>query len=193
MIDPVKITNFKRTREELEELLIFCILVAGKTASIQAKKLELFLRKDKYNSSPFSLISEYIDKGILLSKIQESKLGQYNRLQKAFTQILELDVFKCTVQQLEAITGIGPKTARFFLLHSRANQKLAVLDTHLLKWLRSEIGLDTPKATPTAKKYLILEQAFLKYCEDNNKSPATLDLEIWNKYSSIKNKQKNIQ
>ena len=40
MIDPYKITNYNRTESQLQEFLLFCILVAGKTAYIQAKKLE---------------------------------------------------------------------------------------------------------------------------------------------------------
>lgn len=183
MIDPTKITDFKRTEQELEELLLFCILVAGKTAAIQAKKLEWFLQQDK-TRSPFDLLRHYIKKGILLEKIQEAKLGQYSRLVRAFVQVLELDVFNCTVEELEAITGIGPKTARFYILHSRKNQQVAVLDTHVLKWLRDELGLQAPKSTPSAKQYLILEKAFLNYCKANKKNPAIFDLEIWNKYSS---------
>lgn len=188
MINPKEITNFNRTKAELEEFLLFCIIVAGKTASIQAKKLDLFLINDK-NLSPFELVKSYIEQDILLEKIQTIKLGQYKRLIKAFAQVLKLDVFNCTIADLESITGIGPKTARFFILHSRPNQKVAVLDTYILKWLREEQGIhNTPKSTPDSKTYLVLEQFFLIYCETYNVSPATLDLEIWNKYSS---KRKN--
>lgn len=189
MIDPTKITDFNRTEEQLQELLLFCILVAGKTASIQARKLEEFLRTDKLKKTPFQLLQHYIKHKTLLKKIKTAKLGQYSRLNKAFRQVLTLDVKTCTVEQLEQITGIGPKTARFYILHSRPNQQVAVLDTHVLKWLRDELSLETPKSTPGSKKYLELEQAFLKYCKKNHKNPATFDLEIWNKYSIKSGKQ----
>ena len=42
-IDPYNITNFNRTEGELQLFLLFCIVVAGKTAYIQAEKLEQFL------------------------------------------------------------------------------------------------------------------------------------------------------
>jgi len=179
MIDPTKITNYNRSKEELEEFLIFCLLVAGKTASIQAKKLESFLS----GRSPFNLLRKYRWDGILLERIQNAKLGQYNRLVKAFSQIVDLDVFACSVADLEKIPGIGPKTARFYILHSRPNQEVAVLDTHILKWLRDELGLNTPKSTPSSKKYLELEKEFISYCKKHKRKPADLDLEIWNKYS----------
>jgi thermostable 8-oxoguanine DNA glycosylase len=183
MVDPTKITDFNRSKEQLEELLLFCILVAGKTASIQARKLDLFLKKHP-SKSPFKLIEHYLKKKTLLEEIKEAKLGQYSRLERAFAQVIKLDVFNCTIEELESITGIGPKTARFYILHSRANQQVAVLDTHLLKWLRDELGLNAPKSTPSSKQYLVLEKEFLNYCKKHKKNPATLDLEIWNKYSS---------
>ena len=43
LIDPYKITNYKRSKNELEEFLLFCIVVAGKTAYIQSQKLDEFL------------------------------------------------------------------------------------------------------------------------------------------------------
>jgi hypothetical protein len=43
MITPTTITNYNRTEEELEEFLLFSILVAGKGAEQQAKKLDAFL------------------------------------------------------------------------------------------------------------------------------------------------------
>ena len=42
-IDPYNITKYDRTEEELQLFLLFCIVVAGKTAYIQAEKLEQFL------------------------------------------------------------------------------------------------------------------------------------------------------
>ena len=41
MITPTTITNYNRTEAELEEFLMFAILVAGKGAEQQALKLHL--------------------------------------------------------------------------------------------------------------------------------------------------------
>jgi hypothetical protein len=38
MIDPNKVTNPARTPAELEEFLLFCLVVAGKNADQQAAK-----------------------------------------------------------------------------------------------------------------------------------------------------------
>lgn len=86
MIDPYKITNHKRTRAELEEFLLFCVTVAGKTAYIQAGKLEEFLQSINKrlmiskNAYPFQIIKSADEHGILMEEIVKAKLGQYKKL-----------------------------------------------------------------------------------------------------------------
>jgi thermostable 8-oxoguanine DNA glycosylase len=191
MITPTQITKYDRTQSELEEFLLFTILVAGKKANITAKKLDSFLDKRKMfgleNMSPFQFI-EYLDKSnLLLTIIKSVKLGQYNRISGAFKQALQLKDYLKTITpyELEAIKGIGFKTSRFFVLHTRPNQNYAVLDTHILRWLRDH-GVDAPKTTPTGKKYMELEKKFLQYSEQYGINPAHLDLQIWTQYSKTK-------
>ncbi|NBW99491.1 hypothetical protein EBR03_07970 [bacterium] len=192
MITPTNITNYNRTQAELEEFLMFAILVAGKTAKVQAEKLEKFLRLGFFlNKSPFEFL-EWIDVDAqrvdytLDEHMKHAKLGQYNRLEKAFRGILKFKgkLDSVTIEELESVDGIGPKTARFFLLHSRPDQKVAALDTHILKFLAMK-GYKVPKATPSnKKKYRKIELDFLSECERLQKDPATLDLQIWKAYST---------
>jgi thermostable 8-oxoguanine DNA glycosylase len=83
------------------------------------------------------------------------------------------------VELLQCVKGIGMKTARFFVMHTRAHQMYACLDTHILAWLGDK-GHDVPKSTPQGKKYLELEKIFLDYCIEMDMMPADLDLKIWN-------------
>lgn len=193
MITPTTITNFNRTQAELEEFLLFAILVAGKTAKTQAKKLDQFLMdhpvkngtlNDK-KDTPFEFIQRLINLNMLKLWMMDCKLGQYNRLDKAIRGILHFKgkLDSVTLEELESIEGIGPKTSRFFLLHSRPNQQLAVLDTHILKYM-NEIGYIVPKVTPSdKKKYRKIEEDFLYEAKILRKNPAELDLEIWKSYS----------
>ena len=75
--------------------------------------------------------------------------------------------------------------ARFFLLHSRPQCECAVLDTHILAWMRSK-GIDAPAATPTGEKYLFLERVFLNLAQSEFPlmSIAQIDLLIWMKQSN---------
>jgi len=190
MIEPTNITNYNRTQAELEEFLLFAILVAGKTAKTQAEKLDSFLIPCSCNITPFGWIKmlckiDHHDPRLgLLATMKICKLGQYNRIEKAFRGILQFEgkLDSVTLEELESIQGIGPKTARFFLLHSRPNQKVAALDTHILKFL-SEKGYNVPKSTPNKKMYRKIELDFLAECEKAGKNVADMDLEIWKSYS----------
>ena len=196
MISPENITNFNRTEAELEEFLLFAILVAGKSAKTQAKKLEAFL-SFKTNlglpsdTTPFQFL-EFLNKGVCVClTIRLHKLGQYKRLENAFRGILEFKgkLSTITIDELESIKGIGSKTSRFFILHSRPNQQIAVLDTHILKWLNN-LGYNVPKSTPSKKYYTIIENYFLDEADKRQTTPANLDLHIWTDYS---NKAKSIK
>ena len=183
MVDPSDVTKYDRNKGELEEFLLFCIVVAGKTAKTQAKKLEKFLSLADIGNTPFDKVRRMMVLGELEENLRKVGMGQYSKLVRSLSEIVRVEPQTCMIEDLEAITGIGPKTARFFLLHSRKDQKIAVLDTHILKWMRDELGLNVPKSTPSKKKYLELEKIFISHCELYSKDIAELDLEIWNKYS----------
>jgi thermostable 8-oxoguanine DNA glycosylase len=190
MINPYEITNYSRNEAELQELLMFCILVAGKTAYIQAQKLESFLIASREHcgldekATPFEILKALDDESYLLHMIHEAKLGQYNKIYNAFNYLIKnkIDLFECGPIELEKIPGVGMKTSRFFILHSRDNVNLAVLDVHILKFLGT-LGHKVPKTTPNKKQYYYLEQKFLDHCRSVEKHPAEVDLEIWNFYA----------
>lgn len=189
MVNPFEITNYHRTKEELEEFLLFCIVVAGKTAYIQANKLEQFLvsNQNKLNfkqKEPFNMLKVLYLNDQLLHEIKEAKLGQYTKIFNAFCYICNsnLDLAKCSIEELENIPGVGPKTSRFFMLHSR-NCQHAILDTHILKFLK-KYDENVPKSTPSNKKiYKKYESLFLDICRSVNKEPAEYDLELWKLYA----------
>ncbi len=197
MIDPWKITDYNRNQYQLEEYLIFCVAVAGKTAHQIMNALETFLQKGfkKYgHCTPFELIKKMIKRKKLMFYIKSSSLGQHRKLERAFGQLVDsgMDLDTCSVEDLESIHGIGPKTSRFFIVHSRKNTTHAILDTHILKFMREKLKIDTPKNTPSYNKYKELEKFFLDYVRDYNvknhtsKTIAEMDLDIWTRYARKK-------
>jgi len=194
MIDPYNITNFNRTQNELEEFLLFCIVVAGKTAYIQAQKLEEFLVSVNKrlmmpeNINPFQTIKSAEQHGILFEEIKKAKLGQYKKINSAFKYISEKEynLARMTPKILEEIPGVGMKTSRFFLLHSDRfyKDKIAILDTHILKFIKENIDARAPKSTPVIPiTYRYWEDMFLNWCSENKKDMAEFDLEIWKSYA----------
>lgn len=94
-----------------------------------------------------------------------------------------------TPDELEKIPGVGMKSSRFFLLHSDVNWQdyIAILDTHILKFIKENIDNRAPKSTPTIRvTYKYWEDLFLLWCEQNNKNVANFDLEIWKSYARTK-------
>lgn len=157
--------------------------MAGKTARTQAKALNAFFALES-TGGPFARIRTMIQKGTLTDNLKTARLGQYTRLTEGFTKSVGLNLRTATVDDLKAIKGVGDKTARYFLLHTRPNQQLAVLDRHVLRYLGS-LGYVVPEGSANPKKYLELEQVFLNEAKKNNMSPADFDLMLWNKFSRV--------
>ena len=200
MIDPYNITNYNRTEGELQKFLLFCIVVAGKTAYIQAQKLEEFLLSVNErlmlpeHVDPFQSLISADQHGILFEEIKKAKLGQYKKIYSGFKFITQKDynLNRMTPKILEEIPGVGMKTSRFFLLHSDIfyKDKIAILDTHILKFIKENIDDRAPKSTPVIPlTYRFWEDMFLNWCNNNDKNVADFDLEVWKSYARKKNEQ----
>ena len=185
IVDPFNITNTNRTEEEKEAFLLFCVCVAGKKATMISEKLAHFLALDESTKSPFQKVKNMINSNILQKNLKEVKMGKYKLLENAFTIIVnsKLNLNTVTPEELETIPGVGKKTSRFFILHSRENANVAVIDTHILKYLNS-IGVDAGKLIPTGKRYDELEQIMLNESRKANMTPADFDFKIWSWYAS---------
>lgn len=183
-IDPNDVTCFNRSEKELEAFLLFAILVAGKKASMQSRKLRDFLSRHckSDNESPFDIIRRLIEQNEFSSAIRLDGLGQYRKLETCLPILVNsgIDLHNCSVEELESIPFIKMKTSRFFVLHSRRDAKYAALDVHILRYMREQMSIDAPYNTPSSKsKYLELEDAFLQHCESKNMTPSDFDLAVW--------------
>lgn len=190
MIDPTKITNFRLSDYELEEMMLFWICAAGKNGVTTARCLDTLLSSwwvalGDVHLSPFELIEEIDRRGLLPEELKKNGIGCYERKSEYIRSLIAagLDLKKCSVEDLEAVKGIGSKTARCFLIHTRKDQQYAGLDTHVLKFLRDK-GHAVPKTTPSkkSKKYKELERVFLSYANKSGATVAEFDLAIWNGY-----------
>lgn len=187
MIDPNTVTKFDRTDEELLEFWLFCLFVRGKNADVQAKKLSDFT--DLCCQTPNAWIS--LTSGLIQKRdhvdgmLRSVRSGQYETLTSAIQETAErlkkdsAYLRTASVADLESIFGVGPKTARYFVMHTRPKAGVAALDTHILRYLGYRTDVKVPKTTPTGKKYKELEDTFLLMADFEGVDPAAMDLAIW--------------
>lgn len=188
MIDASNITNYNLNYEELEGRIIFWILAAGKNGTRAAKITNAmidFWQNISPDITPFSALFSY-DMEDTAELCKYYKTGCHSHKAKSLHQICrsDLDLKTCSAEDLEKIYGIGMKTARCFIIHSRKNARYAGLDTHMLKHLAS-LGYEVPKSTPNKKIYLTLEDIVIKLSDEAGMTPADYDLMVWNKYKVI--------
>ena len=181
LIDPFQITDYNRTTEELQIFWLFCMMVAGKNATTTSKGLTKLLMGRQEGELPFDYLKRQDD---LYDFLLSHSTGQYNRLTKGFTQSFGLDLHNGSVSDFEAIHGIGPKSARFFVLHSRKGAVCGVLDTHIMKYLQAKTVEELPKGTPPTRVYGKYEKMFLDCVAVDfpDKTVAEADLHIWTLY-----------
>lgn len=190
MIDPINLTNYNRTNIELEEMILFSVLVAGKNAITTSKRMNFLLNnchliQNIENSFlPFECLRKFSREKIE-KELYYAGIGCYRNKSRSIYELVNsfLNLKDCSCEDLENIYGIGPKTSRMFLLHSRPNQKLAVLDTHILKYMRDCGIKNVPKSTPSGKKYKELEKDFLNLAKKEKMTVVDFDLYLWRKYS----------
>lgn len=175
---------------DIEAFAVFCICVAGKQGRATERRVEEFFEECSDDYRPFTYIRDLITRRMLKRRLRQVKMGQYTKITRALTEILAacqwgvFNLWTCSVTDLEAIHGIGPKTSRYFLLRTRADPRVAALDVHILHWLR-DLGYDVPKHTPqSSKQYRRVEAIFLAEADKRGIDPGELDRQVWRKYSA---------
>lgn len=164
--------------EQLQELIIFAVCVAGKPALRTANIVNQLLRQSK-GDTPFQRIQHLIEKNWLWHRLQSLRFGQYKRIYRALRYVVQLDISRLSIEYLEACPGIGPKTARFIMLYHKPELECVPLDTHILAFLRQQ-GYNAPQATPPkGSRYRELEEAFRTEARQLGISVVALDQRVW--------------
>lgn len=190
-VDPLKIPK-KLTRPQLEDWILFGILVANKEATQTRHKLDLLLGSlhTEYPEAltPFEAVRGSVKAGTLMTYLKTIRSGQYTRVERAFREVIELDLDNLSVAALEGVHGIGPKTARMILLYHLPDLEVVPLDTHVLKYLRKLGYEDVPKATPSAgKNYQKWEAIFVEEAKKAGKTVRDFDTMVWQMYAKSLN------
>lgn len=180
---------------DLERRLVYCVLAAGKNARFAATKVEALFGRRSHGQRPFEVVRGWILAGTLEQNLRECKIGAYRRNNLCFRQlaVARLNLRTCQPSHLAAIHGIGPKTARFFLQQTRPGERVAVLDVHILRWLRS-CGYAAPASTPSSSSaYARWECHFLEEATKRGLAPYQLDRIVWEAASRNADTQRAFQ
>lgn len=184
MVDPINFTNYNRNTNELQETILFSLLVAGKNALTTAKQLDNFLEDHKQiGKCPFDRFYIY-PITVLPQSLKKYGFGCYNTKAKGIYDLVRagLDLRTCSVEDLEKIHSIGMKTSRLFVLHTRENAENIPLDVHILHYL-ADLGYSVPRVTPSSKKkYLEIEKLCIQLAKKAGKTCAEWDLNTWRIY-----------
>nr|WP_250807886.1 hypothetical protein [Neorhizobium tomejilense] len=186
MVDPFKITDFARDDAALQEFWLFCVAVAGKKATMIAGKIDEFLSDRRGGELPFDYVRRLVAEGRLVERMQAVRTGKYALLEKAWGFTVSdagPDLRTADPSELQSIHGVGFKTSRFFVLHSRSDAKVAVIDTHVLKYLKAKRHR-VPATIPVGDEYLRLEKLMLRYARAAGMTMADFDLAVWKHYAS---------
>lgn len=182
-IDPTNCFYYEADDELLQRFMLFCILVAGKKASEVSKLVDRII--PTYTEKPFDLLKALDTFGLLELYLREHRVGQYARVTSAIKGVLALESLRTvTRDELVKIKGIGLKTASFFLQYTQRGHRFAVLDTHILKHMKS-LGYDVPKSTPNNKQYLRLESEWLSLLDKSGLDYSEADLNVWKMYAGF--------
>lgn len=195
----------KKTNEEIFYDLCFCICAPQTKFVNNRKVIDIIISMDFFHHDiiPHSLLEE-ICKPV---RFYKNKAKYLRLIKKQFNEILvAIDTFDNTFDDIKVlrdwlvknVKGLGMKTASHFL-RNLGDQNLAIIDTHIIKFLNTLIPNDgkqffetekgdwiiifgTPKSN---KHYLEMEKVFQDAARENNMTSAELDALIWQRYSKI--------
>jgi thermostable 8-oxoguanine DNA glycosylase len=170
-------------QEELECRILYAIIVAGKSARFAEQAFKQLFGTP--TTSVFEIVRAWVKEGVLPERLRTARVGNYGKIERAFKELVaaKIDLATCCPEELEKIHGIGPKTSRFYIIWTRPEARVAVLDVHILRWLR-KLGHDVPLITPSQPRYARIEKLFLKIADESGLTPRQVDEQIWMKGSN---------
>lgn len=179
-----------RSDAELQAFIMFCIAVAGKNADNTLRGVNSLMRgwAVRYGEGmPYDWVRKADADDRLAADIKQAGLGCFNYRAAYFRSLLEVnpDLRTATTDELEQVKGVSHKTSRFFILFTRPNvDNIAVLDVHILRFMKSQGFEGVPDTPPSSTKvYKEWERWFIELW--NNKfrdawpTLAEFDYAVW--------------
>jgi len=177
LITDENLINFNRSEEELQIFWLYCGFSVQRTRDHAQRALAQLLDMGE-GRLPLDRVRFLLNEGRLRAALEATRIGSYRRLERFLIDSAKAtpDFRNGTVEDFRRIHGIGPAKARFFMLNTRREARVAVLDRHILAELRA-LGYDVPKQTPSYEaEYRRCESCFLKEANKAGLAPTQFNL-----------------
>lgn len=194
--DPHELGLITKTRDK-EQFILFTLFVGGgKTGWVQAKKLEQFLAFGKSSlgpiDTPFQILHRLCVLNELNAALKYAKTGQYDRLHRTLTELgsTTQDVLSWSRDRWTLLHGVGLKTASFIIMYTKQDPgPIAVLDRHVLAWLKTQgYPIKHANTPPSWKTYAAYEAYYADAAKKHGGTVRELDQIIWRKYAKKEKK-----
>jgi len=184
-------TVFDRSDEKLFSELAFCILTPQSKATtswnaVQAlEKHNLLLKGGEKEIMPFLQAVRFGETKAKRITTNRKFLTENGKL-KIRDKISNKDAEELREWLVENIVGYGMKEASHFIRNiGLSNNRLAILDTHILKNLKELGTIDEIPKSLTKKRYLEIEQKMRELSHKIGIPMDELDILLWSKETGI--------
>lgn len=174
----LRLKSFKNLSEKQKfQEFMFCLLTPQSNAQKCWQAVEEISKLSKPSEKQISKILS------TKTRFHNTKARRILTARKTFNQLdlANQDILQLRNDLAKTVNGYGLKEASHFLRNiGLSNNRIAILDRHILKNLHSLRLIDEPKIK-NQKHYLEIEQIFLAFAERMRIPADELDLHWWSK------------
>ncbi len=173
----------RRDAVRLFEELAFCVMTPQSRARAALRAVEELKSRGLLLGGGLEEVAEVLRRNGIRFHNQKAKYVVKNRelVRGDMPRLIELlgeDVHRVREVLVEEVWGFGLKEASHFM-RNIGYSGLAVLDRHILRWMKALDAIEEVPGTLTRRRYLELERRFIRLSEELGLAPEALDLLLW--------------
>jgi len=173
----------RRDAVRLFEELAFCVMTPQSRARAALRAVEELKSRGLLLEGGPEEVAEVLRRNGIRFHNQKARFIVKNRElvrgdKPRLIELLGEDVHRVREVLVEEVWGFGLKEASHFM-RNIGYSGLAVLDRHVLRWMKALGAIEEVPRTLTRRRYLELERRFIRLSEELGLAPEALDLLLW--------------
>ncbi|MDP2886967.1 MAG: DNA lyase [Ignavibacteria bacterium] len=184
-----RLGEFRRVKpSEYFYELVYCLLTP-QTSAENAGRVVDKLRELSFHALPVDPEPILRNRGTYI-RFHRTKSNHLVKLKEEFPIVLrsitpDIPPFELREWLVKNVSGLGYKEATHFLRNVGRNGGLAILDRHILRNLKRPGAIRSLPKTLSRKKYLSIEQQFMRFAERFGIPLDELDLLFWSMETGV--------